>query len=83
MWKIKLKKTVENLLRKFQILYMFEWNSYLEICRRPQAMENSRQYLLTSPGNSGNSRLMPLNRDWSQFCQNKTKHEDGYARRHD
>ena len=40
MWKTQLQKIVGN----SKIVH--KWNSYLEICSRPEAIETSSQYLL-------------------------------------
>ena len=45
MWKIKLQKIEGDLLDKLWI-HEHEWNGHLEIFSHPQAIENSRQYLL-------------------------------------
>ena len=39
-----------------------EWNNHLEIFRLPQAIENSRQFLLLRTDISENSRWVPLNK---------------------
>ena len=44
MGKIKLQKIVGYLLLKIRKLH--EWNSHVEIFSPPQAIENSRQFLL-------------------------------------
>ena len=45
MGKIKLQKIVGNLLDKLPKI-VHEWNGHLEIFSLPQAIENSRQFLL-------------------------------------
>ena len=46
MWKIKLQKIAGKPSK-----IVLEWNGYLEIFSRPQAIENSRQYLLLRKDN--------------------------------
>ena len=47
-WKIKLQKTVGNLLDKLRKSVVNAWNGHLEFLSRSQAIENSKQYLLFS-----------------------------------
>ena len=44
--KIKLHKNVGNLLDKLRKLLMHEWKGHQEILSLPQAIENSRQFVL-------------------------------------
>ena len=39
---------------------IYEWNGHLEICSRPQAIDNSRQYLLLRTDVLQNNRWVPL-----------------------
>ena len=60
MRKIKLQKTVGNLMDKLGKLH--EWNGHLEILGLPQGIENSRQFLLlrTDISVTENCRWVPL-----------------------